>query len=185
MKKSLRLMLLVALMGVASGCDGLLESDPAENNITNISQDVDFEAKSATYKHFSGENSYYPQRENFVIELLGSEGSVRDAMILDLLTPKGQTTPVGRYIVGSKGDYLALPKYDVLDSTTGLLYMGGSYYGRAVGGYIKDYFGFLTEGEVNICALADGGYSVVVDGKSGNYTIKVRYEGEITQIQPK
>ena len=184
MRKSLRVVLLVALMGSTSGCDRLLETDPAENNITHLTQNVDFDAKSALCKHFAGEESMFPERENYVIELLGSEGSVRDAMILDLLAPKGHTTPVGIYTVGSKGDYLALPKYDLVDGTTGIIYMGGSYYGRAVDGYIKDYFGFLTEGSVTIEAMEEGGYSVVVDAKSSDYTIDVHYEGEMTFVQP-
>lgn len=180
------MLLLLALAVAMSSCDGLLESDPTDNNITLLTQNVDFEAHSATCKHFPGANINYPERENYVIELLGKDGgSIRDAMILDLLTPKGQTTPVGRFVVGKASDYMALSRYDVIDGATGMSYMGGSYYGRAVEGYIKDYYGFLTEGEVNICALPEGGYSVVVDAKSSDYTIKVRYEGVMEIIEPK
>ena len=184
MKKSLIAMFLVALACVASGCDSWLEPDPTDNNITLITQNVDFEAQSATCKRFSGALINFPERENFVIELLGKEGSVRDAMILDLLTPKGAELPVGKFPVGQADEYMALSRYDIMDSATGLFYMGGSYYGRVTDGFIKDYYGFLTEGEVNITLSEEGIYTIVVDAKSSNYTIKVRYEGEMTIIRP-
>ena len=184
MKKSLIAMFLVTLACVASGCDSWLDPDPTDNNITLITQNVDFEAQSATCKRFSGALINFPERENFVIELLGKEGSVRDAMILDLLAPKGAELPVGKFPVGQAGEYMALSRYDIMDSATGLFYMGGSYYGRVTDGFIKDYYGFLTEGEVNITLSEEGIYTIVVDAKSSNYTIKVRYEGEMTIIRP-
>lgn len=172
-------MALVALLTV--GCDWLLEVNPADNNISRLTQDVEFTATSAACQHFTGVYADYPNRENFHIELLGDpQGDARDAMILDLLTPEGQTTPVGVFTVGTEGECIALSRYDVVDENTGIIYNGGCFYGRAIGGYIKDYFGFLTEGEVRITCSEEGVYDIEVTAKSGTYSVSVVYNGVFT-----
>lgn len=167
-----------------AGCDWLLETDPVENDISHLTKDVEMVAVSATIKHFSGVYAEYPERENFIIELLGTpHGDVTEAMILDLLAPKGSPSAAGTYEVSSKGEYIALPRYAVVDEQTGFIYYGGCYYGQAVKGIIKDYFGFLTEGEVRVAELEDGSYHIEVTAKSGNNTVSVTYDGTPTKVE--
>ncbi len=164
------------------GCDSLLEEEESDNNITNITENVDFVAVSATCAHYPAGSREYTDRENYTIELLGTEvGSMRDAMILDLINPKGTPSPVGTYEVANIGSFLALPRYDVTDLATGQTFYGGSFYGRAVDGYIGDYFAFLTSGTVIIAHNPESNtYTITVDARSGDYTIRVAFEGPMT-----
>lgn len=173
-------MLVVCLL--LGGCDSWLEMNNEENNITRITENVDFVAVGATCNHYPAGSGEFADRENYTIELLGKEvGTLTDAMILDLIAPKGVTSPVGTYQVGNIGSYLALPRYDVTNVSTGQVYYGGSFYGRAVEGYIQDYFAFLTSGVVTIAHdPASNAYTITVDARSGDYTIKVSYVGVMT-----
>lgn len=181
MKKALLFATLVASM-LLGGCDGLLDAGDDYNDTTRITENVDFVAVSATCNYYPAGSREYTDRENYTIELLGNKtGSMMDAMTLDLINPKGTTSPIGTYEVGNIGSYLALPRYNVTDLATGQTYFGGSFYGRAVDGYIQDYYAFLTSGTVTIAHNdATDTYTITVDARSGNYTIRVAFEGPMT-----
>lgn len=179
MKKATLFATLVATI-LLGGCNSLLDAGDDYNDITCITENVDFVAISATCTHYPAGSREYTDRENFSIELLGKEkGSTRDAMILDLIAPEGTPSPVGTYEVGNIGPFLALPRYNVTDLATGQTHFGGSFYGRAVEGYIQDYYAFLTSGTVTIAKENDN-YVITVDAHSGAYTIRVAYEGPMT-----
>ncbi len=170
-----------------SGCNEWLEKNYQDNNITRLHDDVDFVATSASFRHLTGAYAEFKERENFFIELLGDPtGATRDAMILDLVAPKGATTPEGTYTVGFVGDYVALSRYDVVDENSGMVFFGGSYYGQAVNGIIKDYYGFLTTGTVVVTRVGEEGnnYTVRVAAYSGDYSVSVTFDGEFQFIEP-
>lgn len=181
MKKATLWATLIATM-LLGGCDSLLDAGDDYNDTTRITENVDFVAVSATCAHYPAGSREYTDRENYTIELLGNKsGSMRDAMILDLINPKGTPSPVGTYEVANIGSFLALPRYNVTDTTTGQTFFGGSFYGRAVDGYIGDYFAFLTSGTVIIAHNPESNtYTITVDARSGDYTIRVAFEGPMT-----
>ncbi len=183
MKKILMFAMLAGAL-LFGGCDWLLDVGEEEDPLTRISADVEFVATSATYKHFPAGSQEFTEGENFSIELLGNvEGMERDAMILDLVAPKDTALPVGIFKVDLIGDYLALPRYEVRDEHYQPIYSGGSFYGRAVSGTIKDYFAFLTGGSVIISHNPENNtYAISVDALSGKYSIKVTYNGTMTLV---
>lgn len=184
-----RVFLYVALVATLSlsmtACDSFLEVEQPEDKVSYLTKDVNFAATSIICKHFTELYMQYPYHENYFIELLGDEvDGVRDVMILDLLVPEDNPVLEAEYKVGYDGKFVALSKYDVFDPTTGFQYMGGCYYGRAVDGYIRDYYGFLTEGTVRITSL-DGVYHIDVNAMSLEHEIKVQYSGPLTVIEGK
>ena len=85
MKKATLFATLVAAI-LLGGCDSLLDAGDDYNDITCITENIDFVAISAICTHYPAGSREYTDRENFSIELLGKEkGSTRDAMILDRL----------------------------------------------------------------------------------------------------
>lgn len=175
------LMACAMLLGL-DGCNEWLGEEEFEQEISFLTRDVDFVATSVNAKKYSGIYANYKSSENFFFQFLGDEreNGVRDVMHLDLIAPAGTVDPVGTYTVGYSGDYVALSRYDVVDQTSGMFYTGGSYYGEARGGYMSDYYGFLTEGKVVISRTAEGIYTVEVDAKSALPTVKMTYAGAIT-----
>ena len=182
--KKLLMFALLATSLLLGGCDWLLDVGEEEDPLTRITADVEFVATSATYKHFPAGSREFTDGENFTIELLGEVAGIeRDAMILDLVAPKDTALPVGTFKVDLIGDYLAMPRYEVRDEHYQPLYSGGSFYGRAVSGTIKDYFAFLTGGSVTISHNPETDiYSISVDAVSGKYAIKVTYNGTMTLV---
>ncbi|MBO7301046.1 MAG: hypothetical protein J6U53_06580 [Tidjanibacter sp.] len=183
MKKLLFFAMLTASL-LLGGCDWLLDVGEEEDPLTRITADVDFVATSATYKYFPAGSQAFTDGENFTIEMLGdADGIKRDAMILDLVAPKDTALPVGTFKVDLIGDYLAMPRYEVRDENYQTLYSGGSFYGKAVSGSIRDYFAFLTGGSVTIAHDPESDtYSISVDANSGEYSIKVTYNGKMTLV---
>lgn len=176
----------VVTLGLTS-CESWLDyNETEEPQISYLTRDAEFEAKSVIAKHFTGGiYSDGKNHENFFLEFVGANRSgVQDVLILDLLAPEGHTDLAGEYTVGYAGDFVALSMYTVLDQTTGIYYTGGSYYGEAKNNYITDYYGFLTEGKVTITLLEEGVYNVVVDAKSELPTIKMTYTGAIEFKKP-
>lgn len=175
--------LLVALLIMVGlcGCNKWLSENEPQQEVSVLTEDVEFVAQSVTAHRNSGIYAEYKGMENFFFEFVGEQrGGVCDVMILDLLAPSGTTTPVGTFTVGYSGNYIALSRYDVKDEISGLFYTGGCFYGEARDNFMTNYFGFLTEGEVVITLTEEGEYRVEVDAKSVVPTIKMTYTGEIT-----
>lgn len=184
-----RFLSIAATMIVAlcvSACDGWLDVETPENKISYLTEDVNFTAESVIFKRYEGIYANYPEHANYFMELHGPkrDDGTMDAMILDLLVPKDNISPVGEYAVGYAGKYVALSHFEVYDPMTGFQYYGGCYYGLARDGYIGDYYGFLTEGKVTISEL-EGNYYVTVDAKSEEYNVYVHYQGplELTESE--
>ena len=180
-----RLMIIFATLAVAltmGGCDVWLDVEQEQVPISNLTKDVDFVATNIICKRYNSIYAAYPNCDNFSIQLTSDEvEGEREVVILDLLVPKGTEKPDAEYIVGYGGEgikYVALSKYDVYDIHTGVQYMGGSYYGVAKNGSIDDYYGFFTEGRVQIYAI-EGTYHIIVDAKSEDRTVKMTYSGPL------
>lgn len=185
MRKGLFMWAVVATMFVATGCDSWFDVDMPEDKVSYLEEDVYFVATSVICKHFTNVYAQYPDHENYFIELLGEDnGGVRDVMILDLLVPAKNPILEHEYLVGYKGEFIALSKYDVYDPYTGIQYMGGCYYARAKDGLISDYYGFLTEGSVLIYTIEDK-YHISVNAKSLDHNVKVSYSGPLTVVEGK
>lgn len=180
------------MVGGFSSCDWLLDVEQYEQEISTLEESVNFVADDAICKYFTAVYANYPNHNNFFFELTGpaNEKGEQEVMILDLLLPKSKVEegvdplPVGKYKVGYAGDYIALSKFDAMDTSTGMMFMGGCYYGVAKNGVISDYYGFLTEGEVEISVL-DGIYHITVDAKSEEYDVWVYYSGALEIIMGK
>lgn len=178
---------LVALMMAlsVSACDEWLDVEDMEQPISTLTQDVNFTAEKVICKRFDNIYADFHRQDNFFLEMTATrEDGQQDVMILDLLLPDGKATPEGEYKVGYAGNYIALSKMDLYDPGSGMMYMGGSYYGTAKEGYITDYYGFLTEGKVIISSL-EGEYFVTVDAMSEEHKIYVYYHGPLEIILPK
>ncbi len=172
--------LLLVVMVAMTSCDSWLEGAESEASLSNLTEDVDFEAESVVGNHFSGVYASYKSSENFFLEFVGAEREgVKDVLVLDLIAPQGTKTIEGEYVVGYQGDYIALSRYDVVDQTTGMFFSGGSFYAEAIGNRLTDYMGFLTEGRVTISRIEEGNYQVVVDAKSELHTVKMTYSGTV------
>lgn len=186
MKRVFLYVALVATLALSmTACDSFLDVEQPEEKVSYLTQDVNFTATSIICKHFTELYMQYPHCENYYIEMVGDEvEGVREVMILDLLVPEDNPVLEAEFKVGYDGKFVALSKYDVFDPVTGFQYMGGCYYGKAVDGYIRDYYGFLTEGTVRISSL-DGVYNIDVNAKSLDHEIKVLYSGPLTVIEGK
>lgn len=172
---------LVATLTMVSCDEWLSIDDQPQDVISTLSKDVDFEATNVICKHFEKIYGNYPNHDCFIFELTSDENNYqRDALILNLLVPHGTQTFVGEYAVGYDGDYIALSRFNIYDANSGVEYLTGSFYGRAIHGYIGDYYGFLTEGKVTITPESEEGeYSIDVDAKSLERTVRTRYTGKV------
>lgn len=186
MKRILNFAIAIVAALSFSACDSWLDVDEPEDIVSSLTKSVNFTAKNVVCKHFEAIYADYPTHDSFIFELTSDlVGARRDAIILDLLVPKGTEDFVGEYTVGYEGDYIALSKFNIYDPTTGIHYTAGSYYGMALNGYITDYYGFLTEGVVTITrtneetAEAANIYTIEVDAKSLAHTVKMTYTGPI------
>lgn len=170
-------------LGMTS-CESLLGGEENEVGLSYLVEDVEFEAVSVTVKRFSGAYSNFQACDNFTFEFVGVDRSgIKDVLTLDLLAPEGTTDPSGEYIVGYSGDFVALSRYDVVDPSTNAAYSGGSFYAEARGGYISNYYGFLTEGRITISKVSENEYRVVVNTKSMEHSVKMTYTGGWTLIE--
>lgn len=175
--------IVVALSTIA--CDGLLDMDDPEQDVSTLTEDVNFVAESVICKRFDNVYADFYRYDNYFFEMVGEDkNGVKDVMILDLLVPDGTSSPVGEYKVGFVGNYIALAKLDLFDPNTGMLYYGGCYYGRADGGVVNEYYGFLTEGKVTISSLEDE-YFITVDAKSEEHNVYVYYHGPLNVVLSK
>lgn len=173
------LVVLLAMTGLCS-CDSWLDGEENETPLSNLAKDVDFVATSVVAQRFTGVYADYKTKDNYFLEFASDDRSgVRDVLVLELLTPVGQSSLVGEYTVGYEGERIVLSKYDVVDQTTGIFYTSGSFYAEAKNNFLTDYYGYLTEGTVTITLLEDDIYNVVVDAKSVLPTIRMTYTGKI------
>lgn len=187
MKKRVMMILASALMVVGLGaCDDFLNVENYEQEISTLTENVNFKADKAICKRFEDIYANYPKHTNYFFELTGpkDEKGEQDVMILDLMLPEIKVGLEGEYKVGYTGDYIALSKFDVIDSASGMMYTGGCCYGKAKNGYISDYYGYLTEGRVLISSV-DGNYYVTVEAKSEEHTVWVQYIGPLEIIEGK
>ncbi len=175
----------VVMLGLGA-CDGLLDVENYEQKISTLTENVHFKADAAICKRFDNIYVNYPKHTNYFFELTGpkDENGEQEVMILDLMLPNVKIGPEGEYKVGYTGDYIALSKFDVVDSASGMFYTGGCCYGKAKNGIISDYYGYLTEGRVLISSL-DGEYYVTVEAKSEEHNIWVQYIGPLEIIEGK
>lgn len=173
----------VLATAMLTSCEGWLEYEETNTQISYLTKDVEFVAESASATHLKGVYASYNSCENFFLELVGTlRDGVQDVILLDLLAPANTPLPTGTFNVGYEGDFIALSRYDVMDQATGTLYTGGCYYGEARNNYLTDYYGFLTEGEVRISLDEEGEYHIEVDAKSVTHTVKMTYEGAMNIV---
>lgn len=185
MKKVFGFLTAIMLLTSMTACSEWLEEPEVEVEISRLDRDAEFVATNVICKRFEGVYASYPKGVNYFFELTNEAvDGLQQVMILDLVAPEGSTSFDGEYIVGYEGKYIALSRFDVFDPNTGLQYMGGTYYATAKNGFITDYYGFLTEGKVLIYTI-EGVTHIVVDGKSLDRTVKVKYEGEVEVTLPK
>ena len=178
---------MVVMMALGlSACEGWLDVEEMEQPISTLTENVNFTAEKVLCKRYDNIYADYYRYDNFFLELTTTpnEDGEQQVMILDLLLPDGTATPEGEYQVGYVGNYIALSRLELFDPGSGMLYMGGSYYGTAREGFVTDYYGFLTEGKVIISSL-DGEYYVTVDAKSKEHKVYVYYHGPMEIIRPK
>ncbi len=177
--KSIWAVVVLVALGFTS-CNSWLDMEGEDDNqLSYLTSDVDFVAESVIAKHYPNSNMNGREYEKFFFEFVGADRSgKKDVMVLDLLAPDGTEIPTGVYEVGYTGDYVALSRYDVPDST-GVYYSCGSYYGEAENNFLTDYYGFLTAGKVTILQPEAGTYQVEVDAKSLFTTVKMTYTGAI------
>lgn len=176
----------VVMIAGLSACDSLLDVENYEQEISTLTENVNFKADEAICKRFEDIYINYPNYANYFFELTGpkDENGEQEVMVLDLMLPKLKLSPEGEYKVGYSGDYIALSKFDVVDSVSGMFYTGGCCYGKAKNGIISDYYGYLTEGRVLISSV-DGEYYVTVEAKSEEHNIWVQYIGPLEIIEGK
>ncbi|MBO5662207.1 MAG: hypothetical protein J6R93_07040 [Tidjanibacter sp.] len=186
MKRMIYGVVVAMVMALNVGCDLLLDVDNYEQPLSTLTADVNFTAsEQPVIRQFDVLYPDFRNHQSFVVELIGPEvDGKRDAVVLDLLAPKTTLSIEGEYTVGFTGDYIALPRLDLINNATGMMQYGGSYYGKAMDGVIGDYYGFLTEGKVMVSSL-DGEYFITVDAKSEEHNIWAYYHGPVEIIRGK